>query len=283
MTGSRESAYASRIVCMTEETTETLYALGEEARIVGISGFTVRPARARKEKPRVSAFTSAKIDRILALEPDLVLGFSDIQADIAAELVRAGVEVHVFNHRSVAGIFRMIRTLGALIGRERKAADYAAALEDDLERLRASRAGQRRPTVYFEEWDDPMISGIRWVSELIGVAGGEDCFAARGRESLALNRIVGDPQEVIDAAPDIIIGSWCGKKFRPERVAARPGWNEIPAVRHGHVYEVKSALILQPGPAAVTDGVRELARIVDRWRADQDAAGEPVSSSSARR
>jgi iron complex transport system substrate-binding protein len=283
MTGQREPAYASRIVCLTEETTETLYALREEARIVGISGFTVRPARARKEKPRVSAFTSAKIDRILALEPDLVLGFSDIQADIAAELVRAGVEVHVFNHRSVAGIFRMVRTLGALIGCERKAADYAAGLEADLERLRVSRDMPRRPSVYFEEWDDPMISGIRWVSELVDVAGGRDCFVGRSRESLALNRIVADPQEIIDAAPDIIIGSWCGKKFRPERVAARPGWDAIPAVRHGHVYEVKSALILQPGPAAVTDGVRELARIVDRWRDDQDAAGAPVSSSSARR
>ena len=278
---SATQAYPSRIVCMTEETTETLYALGEADRIVGISGFTVRPARARREKPKVSAFTSAKIDRILALEPDLVLGFSDIQADIAAELVRRGVPVHVFNHRSVAEILTMIRVLGGMVGCGARAEAYAEALEaglPDPER----HAGRRRPRVYFEEWDDPLISGIRWVSELVTLAGGEDCFPERARASLAKDRIIADPEEVIDAAPDIIIGSWCGKKFRPERVAERPGWQAIPAVASGELHEVKSALILQPGPAALTDGVAELVRIIDAWHASRDQAGA-VMSSSARR
>lgn len=276
-----QGAYPSRIVCMTEETTETLYALGEEDRIVGISGFTVRPARARREKPKVSAFTSAKIDRILALEPDLALGFSDIQADIAAELVRRGVPVHVFNHRSVAEILTMIRVLGGMVGCGGRAAEYAAALEAGLPDP-DRHAGRRRPRVYFEEWDDPPISGIRWVSELIEMAGGEECFPERARASLAKDRIIADPREIIDAAPDIIIGSWCGKKFRPERVAERPGWRVIPAVADGELHEVKSALILQPGPAALTDGVAELVRIVDAWHASRDQAGA-VMSSSARR
>lgn len=257
-------AYPSRLVCMTEETTETLYELGEEWRIVGISGFTVRPPRARKEKPKVSAFTSAKIDRILALRPDLVLGFSDIQADIAAELIRAGVTVKVFNHRSVDGIFSMIRVLGGMIGCEAKTRAYVANLEAQIDALRSVER-PLRPRVYFEEWDEPMISGIRWVSELIEIAGGDDCFPELAAESLAKARIIADPQTVVDAEPDIIIGSWCGKKFRPERVADRPGWSEIPAVREGHVYEVKSAVILQPGPAALTEGVREIAAIIDRW------------------
>ncbi|HEX5786799.1 MAG TPA: cobalamin-binding protein [Woeseiaceae bacterium] len=256
-----------RIVCLTEETTETLYALGESRRIVGISGFTVRPPEARREKPKVSAFTSAKIDRILALDPDLVLGFSDIQADIAAALVRAGVAVHVFNHRSVAGIFRMIRTLGGLIGEQEKAARYATALEKDLERLRAEQQHGPRPRIYFEEWDDPQISGILWVSELVSAAGGDDCFPELAASSLARGRIVADPAEVVRRAPDIIIGSWCGKKFSPRHVRERAGWAAIPAVRDGELYEVKSALILQPGPAAVTDGVAALAAIVNRWRA----------------
>lgn len=260
-------SYPERIVCMTEETTETLYALGEEARIVGISGFTVRPPRARKEKPKVSAFTSAKIDRILALEPDLVLGFSDLQADIAAELIRKGVAVHVFNHRSVAGILGMIRVLGGMIGCEARAQDYAGELERGLERLRARTAEHaRRPRVYFEEWDEPRISGIRWVSELIGIAGGEDCFPELAAEPLGKDRIVADDAEIIARRPDIVIGSWCGKKFRPERVAGREGWGAVPAVVDGELHEVKSALILQPGPAAVTDGVGELVRIIDGWR-----------------
>ncbi|MEL7023158.1 MAG: cobalamin-binding protein [Pseudomonadota bacterium] len=263
---------------MTEETTEVLYDLDESWRIVGISGFTVRPARARKEKPKVSAFTSAKIDRILELNPDLVLGFSDIQADIAAELVRAGVTVKIFNQRSIPGILQMIRVLGGMIGCEAKARAYADALMNGLDRMRA-RGVPNRPTIYFEEWDEPLISGIRWVSELIHVAGGQDCFSHLAAESLAKNRIIADPATVVEANPDIIVGSWCGKKFRPERVAARPGWDSISAVRNGHVYEVKSALILQPGPAALTDGVAELAAIVDRWVADNQS--DAVKSDSA--
>lgn len=258
--------YAERIVCMTEETTETLYALGAEDRIVGISGFTVRPPRARKEKPKVSAFTSAKIGRILDLEPDLVLGFSDLQADIAADLVRRGIDVHVFNHRSVDGIFRMIHTVGALIGEQARTEAYAAELAAGLERVRQDAAAlPRRPRVYFEEWDDPQISGIQWVSELLGIAGGDDVFPELARESLGKNRIIADPLEVPRREPDLIIGSWCGKKFRPERVAARTGWSDVPAVRGGEVYEIKSAIILQPGPAALTDGVAELARLIADW------------------
>jgi len=259
-------SWPARIVCLTEETTETLYLLGEERRIVGISGFTVRPPRARREKPRVSAFTSAKIDRILELEPDLVLGFSDLQADIAAELIRAGIEVHVFNHRSVAEILRMVATLGAMVGCAAKADALIDELCAGLEAVRASAARlPRRPRVYFEEWDEPQISGIRWVSELVTLAGGEDCFPELARESLGKNRIIADPLEVPRRAPDIIFGSWCGKKFRPERVAARPGWADVPAVRDGHLYEIKSSIILQPGPAALTDGVRELHARVAAW------------------
>jgi len=255
--------YAERIVCLTEETTETLYALGEDWRIVGISGFTVRPARARREKPKVSAFTSARFDRILALNPDLVLGFSDLQADIAAELVRRGVQVHIFNHRSVPEILAMIRLVGAMVGCQDKAERYVATLEH---RIRAVDRDGLRPKVYFEEWDDPMISGIRWVSELVAIAGGDDCFPELAAEPLARNRIIRDPGEVIERRPDIIIGSWCGKKFRPRSVAARSGWSDIPAVRHGDVHEIKSALILQPGPAALTDGLDELRRIIRHWR-----------------
>ena len=258
--------YPARIVCLTEETTETLYLLGEEQRIVGISGFTVRPPRARREKPKVSAFTSAKIDRIVELKPDLVLGFSDLQADIAAELIRAGIEVHVFNHRSVAEILRMIATLGGMVGCAGRAESLVAELESGLEHIRRSAARlARRPRVYFEEWDEPQISGIRWVSELIGIAGGDDCFPELAREPLGKHRIIADPLEVVRRAPDLIFGSWCGKKFRPEHVAARPGWAEVPAVRDGHLYEIKSSIILQPGPAALTDGVREIHAHLARW------------------
>lgn len=269
------NGYAERIICMTEETTETLYALGEQRRIVGISGFTVRPPEARREKPKVSAFTSAKIDRILALQPDLVLGFSDLQADIAADLVRQGVAVHVFNHRSVAGILGMIRTLGGLIGVQSRAARYADKLEQRVDAVRRrSQAAGRRPRVYFEEWDDPQISGIRWVSELVGIAGGDDCFPELAAESLGRNRIIADPMEVVRREPDIVIGSWCGKKFRPERVAARRGWQRVPAVRNDDIFEIKSALILQPGPAALTDGLDALAGIIGRWRERVDLRGE---------
>lgn len=264
--------FPQRIVCLTEETTETLYLLGEEDRIVGISGFTVRPARARKEKPRVSAFTSAKIDRILELRPDLVLGFSDLQADIAAQLARAGLDVHLFNQRSVAEIFRMIRTLGGMIGCEARTAELIARLEDgiDTARKRAS-ALQRRPRVYFEEWDEPLISGIRWVSELIGIAGGDDCFPELSAQPLGRQRIIADPAEVARRTPDVILGSWCGKKFRPQEVAARPGWSAIPAVRTGFVREIKSPIILQPGPAALTDGLHAVQGVIEEWATSRDA------------
>jgi iron complex transport system substrate-binding protein len=266
------SGFPERIVCLTEETTETLYLLEEDWRIVGISGFTVRPARARREKPRVSAFTSAKIGKIVDLRPDLVLGFSDLQAGIAAELVRAGIEVHVFNHRSVADILRMIRTLGGMIGCEAKTQLLVERLSAGLDevRQRAARLA-RRPRIYFEEWDEPLISCIRWVSELIGVAGGEDCFPEVSVESLGRNRILADPLVVPQRAPDIILGSWCGKKFRPEQVAARPGWGAIPAVSAGFVREIKSAIILQPGPAALTEGVRAIQAVIEEWAAQQHA------------
>jgi iron complex transport system substrate-binding protein len=262
------SGYPQRIVCLTEETTETLYLLEEDWRIVGISGFTVRPARARKEKPRVSAFTSAKIGRIVDLQPDLVLGFSDLQADIAAELIRTGIDVHVFNHRSVAETLRMIRTLGGMIGCESKTGLLVDSLVSGLEAIRARGAAlPRRPRVYFEEWDEPQISCIRWVSELIAVAGGEDCFPELALQSLGKNRIIADPLEVVRRAPDIILGSWCGKKFQPAEVAARPGWSEVPAVRTGFVREIKSPIILQPGPAALTDGVRAMQEVIVEWAA----------------
>ena len=255
-----------RIVCLTEEPTEVLYALGEEHRIVGISGFTVRPARARKEKPRVSAFTSAKVDAITALKPDLVIGFSDIQADIAQALVKRGVEVWISNHRSVEGIVGYVRRLGAMVGAPGKAQRYAAELEAHVAGVRQRAASlPRRPRVYFEEWDDPPISAIGWVSELIGIAGGDDIFPERAACAMGRDRILADASEVVRRAPDVIIGSWCGKKFRPANVAARPGWDAIPAVRAGELHEVKSPLILQPGPAALTDGLDALHAIIARW------------------
>ncbi|MGY0620285.1 cobalamin-binding protein [Lysobacter sp. A378] len=257
-----------RIVCLTEEPTETLYALGEQDRIVGISGFTVRPPIARKTKPKVSAFTSAKIGEILKLKPDFVVGFSDIQADIAAELIRSGVEVWISNHRSVDGIVDYVRRLGALVGASDKANAYADELQRGLDRIAETAARlPRRPRVYFEEWDEPLISGIQWVAELVRIAGGDDIFPERAAESLARQRILEDPDEVIRRAPDIILGSWCGKKFRPEKVAARDGWDAIAAVRDGELHEIKSVMILQPGPAALTDGVNAIAAIINDWAA----------------
>ena len=243
-----------RIVCLTEETVETLYLLGEEDRIVGVSGYAVRPPRVRREKPRVSAFTSADIPKILGLKPDLVLAFSDLQADIVAELIRAGVQVHVFNHRDVAGVLAMIRCVGALVGATKRAERLAATYETRLDEVRAASAGQPRPRVYFEEWDDPLISGIGWVSELIAIAGGEDVFPELASCAAAMDRIVA-PERVIAASPDVILASWCGKKVVRERIAARPGWDAMPAVRDGRIFEIKSPLILQPGPAALTDGL----------------------------
>jgi len=254
-----------RIVCLTEETVETLYLLGEERRIVGVSGYAVRPPRVRREKPRVSAFITADVPKILALEPDLVLTFSDLQADIVAELVRKGVTVHAFNQRDLAGIFAMIRTLGALVSVPAKADALARDLESCLTRARDhSQSLRHRPRIYFEEWDDPMISGIGWVSELIDAAGGVDVFKNLSRQKSAKDRIV-SPQDVIAARPDIIIGSWCGKKFVPAKVAARAGFAAIPAVAGGYLHEIKSALILQPGPAALTDALDEIVRIVGSW------------------
>ena len=254
-----------RIVCLTEETVETLYLLGEDHRIVGVSGYAVRPPQVRREKPRVSAFISADVPKIIALKPDLVLTFSDLQADIVAELIRKNVAVHAFNQRDVGGIFDMIRTLGALVG----ASDRADALANSL----AARVDAvhehalrlpRRPRVYFEEWDEPMISGIAWVSELIEAAGGVEVFPQLAARKNARDRIV-SADDVVAARPDIIIGSWCGKKFVPARVKARPGFDAIPAVRDGALHEIKSPLILQPGPAALTDGLDQLVRIVDDW------------------
>ena len=260
------SSGPQRIVCLTEEPTETLYALGEQHRIVGISGFTVRPAIARREKPKVSAFTSAKIGEILKLRPDFVVGFSDIQAEIASALIKHGVEVWISNHRSVDGILDYVRRLGALVGAGDKACAYADALQRGLDAVQSEAALlPRRPKVYFEEWDEPLISGIQWVAELVRIAGGDDIFPERAAESLAKQRILEDPEEVIRRAPDIILGSWCGKKFRPEKVAPRAGWNRIPAVRDNELHEIKSPIILQPGPAALTDGIAEIARVIRGW------------------
>ncbi|WP_373684560.1 ABC transporter substrate-binding protein [Ramlibacter montanisoli] len=257
-----------RIVCLTEEATEWLYLLGEEARIVGISGYTVRPRRAREEKPKVSAFLSAKIDKILELEPDCVFGFSDLQADIASALVKRGVQVTIFNQRSVDEIFSMLYQVAAMVGR---ADDGLKLLEGMRARLlaieAAGRALPKRPRVFFEEWDEPHISAIRWVSQLVGIAGGDDIFPELAVQPLGKDRIIADGAEIVRRNPDIVIGSWCGKKFRPEKVAARAGWADVTAVRERQLFEVKSADILQPGPAALTDGVEQLHRIVLEWSA----------------
>lgn len=249
-----------RIVCLTEETVETLYLLGEERRIAGVTGYAVRPARVRREKPRVAAFTSADTGKILALRPDLVLAFSDLQADIVADLIRHGLHVHVFNQRTVGGILDMIRTLGALVGAADRAQALASSYEARLAAI-AANAPAQRPRVWFEEWDEPLISGIGWVSELVAIAGGEDIFPKLAREPAARDRIV-PPEAVLGRAPDIILASWCGKKVRPERIAARPGWGALPAVRAGRIHEIKAPLILQPGPAALTEGLDALRAVL---------------------
>jgi len=255
----------ARIVCLTEETVETLYLLGEQDRIAGVSGYAVRPPQVRREKPRVSAFISADVPKILALEPDLVLTFSDLQAEIAAELIRSGIAVHAFNQRDIAGIRAMIRTLGALVGAASKADALVQDFQTRIDQAQ-SRAAQlaKRPRVYFEEWDEPMISGIRWVSQLIDIAGGIDIFAGQSRGQAAKERFV-SRDAVIAAAPDIVVGSWCGKKFVPAKFATRPGFDALPAVRNGFLREIKSALILQPGPAALTDGLAALEAIIGEW------------------
>lgn len=256
-----------RIVCLTTETVEVLYALGEQDRIVGISGYTVRPPQARKEKPKVFAFTSGDIEKILATQPDLVLTFSDLQSEISRDLIKAGIPVYALNMRSVDDILAMIETVGRLVGAEAKALTIVAELEAEIaktRRIAAERLARtgRKPRVYFEEWDQPLISGIRWASELIDIAGGEDVFAEQARSPLAKDRRP-TSEQVVAAAPDIIIGSWCGKHFRPERVAARPGWENIPAVRDGRMHEIKSAVILTPGPVAISEGLPALLDIFD--------------------
>jgi len=255
-----------RIVCLTEEATEWLYLLGEDARIVGISGYTVRPRRAREEKPKVSAFLTAKIDKILDLKPDCVFGFSDLQADIAAELVRKGVQVTIFNQRSVEEIFAMLYQVAAMVGRADEGLRLLEGMRARLLRIEAAgRALPRRPRIFFEEWDEPHISAIRWVSQLAGIAGADDIFPELASEPLGKDRIIADGAEIVRRNPDLIVGSWCGKKFRPEKVAARAGWENVNAVRERQLFEIKSADILQPGPAALTDGVEQLHRIVLEW------------------
>jgi iron complex transport system substrate-binding protein len=255
-----------RIVCLTEETTEWLYLLGEDARIVGISGYTVRPRRAREEKPKVSAFLSAKIEKILDLKPDCVFGFSDLQADIASELVKRGVQVTIFNQRSVEEIFSMLYQVAAMVGRVDEGLRLLEGFRERLQRIEeAARALPRRPRVFFEEWDEPHISAIRWVSELVGIAGGDDVFPELALQAMGKDRIIADGAEIVRRNPDIVIGSWCGKKFRAEKVAARAGWAGVNAVRDNQLFEIKSADILQPGPAALTDGLEQLHRIVLQW------------------
>jgi iron complex transport system substrate-binding protein len=258
-----------RIVCLTEETTEWLYLLGEEARIVGISGYTVRPRRAREEKPRVSAFLNGKIDKIVALQPDLVIGFSDMQAQLADQLIRAGLNVLVTNQRSVAEIFATLRLVAGLVGAQERAEAWIAACQRRHAQIaQQAAAWPRRPRVYFEEWDEPMISAIQWVSELIVVAGGDDVFPELAVQRMGRDRVIADALAPARRAPELIVGSWCGKKFRPEKVAARPGWAEVPAVRAGRLFEIKSCDILQPGPAALTDGLEQLHRLCAGAAAD---------------
>ncbi len=249
-----------RIICLTEETVETLYLLGQQEKIVGVSGYAVRPPEVRLQKPRVSAFTSADIPKILKLHPDLVLTFSDLQADIAAELIRNGITTMAYNQRDISGILAMIRHLGAVVGVAEEAERLASNYEARLAKISAS-VGKDRPKIYFEEWDDPMISGIKWVSQLIDIAGGKDVFSSLSEQKAAKDRFVSSEQ-VIAAAPDIILASWCGKKVRPEKIAARDSWQDIPAVKSGHIYEIKSPLILQPGPAALTDGLDAICAVL---------------------
>jgi iron complex transport system substrate-binding protein len=256
-----------RIVCLTEETTEWLYLLGQESKIVGISGYTVRPRRAREEKPKVSAFLSAKIDKILALKPDCVFGFSDLQADIAGLLIRSGIQVTVFNQRSVDEIFSMLYQVAAMVGEVNQGEIRLKQFRENLNAIQTAASNfKRRPIIYFEEWDEPRISAIRWVSELITIAGGDDCFPELAIMPMGKDRIIADDHSIVSRAPDIIIGSWCGKKFRPEKVSQRAGWESIPAVKNNQLFEIKSADILQPGPAALTDGVAQLHQIIQQWQ-----------------
>ena len=260
----------SRIICLTEETTEWLYMLGQQDRIVGISGYTVRPPEARREKPKISAFLSAKIDQILALKPDCVFGFSDLQADIASALIRQGVQVTIFNQRSIEEIFSILYQVGAIVGQADEAIRHIELLKVHLNTIQLSaKTFNNRPKVYFEEWDSPYISGIQWVSELVELAGGKDCFPELAKQSLAKNRMIHQDKLIIECNPDIIIGSWCGKKFRPNQVMQRAGWENISAVKNQQIFEIKSPFILQPGPAALTEGVEQIHQIILNWQNNQ--------------
>lgn len=264
-------SHYQRIACLSTEAVETLYALGAEDVIAGISGFTVRPPRARTEKTKISGFSSADLARILAVQPDLVIGFCDMQADICRDLVKAGIEVHQFNQRTVDGILRMIGVLAALVRREEAGKVLVASLRADIAATRARAAAwTRKPVIYFEEWNDPLMSGIGWVAELIDIAGGTDAFPDLSAHPGAKERIITDPLTVVRRAPDIIIASWCGKKFQPAQLTARPGWDAIPAVRHEMLFEIKSPDILSPGPAAITEGLRQLSDIIARWQEQQE-------------
>ena len=258
--------FPQRIICLTEEPTEVLYLLGEQNRIVGISGFTVRPSKARKEKPKVSAFIDADIEKIVALKPDLVIGFSDIQANIAKELIARGISVWINNHRSVQEIFKMIVQLGSIVGKQDEAIALVNEYKFNIENIVSHNTRRKiKPKVYFEEWFDPLITGIKWVSELTELAGGIDIYKEHQNASLAKDRIIGNMNDVVDKNPDIIIASWCGKKFKKEKLVSRKDWNNISAVKNDFIFEIKSSIILQPGPAAVSEGIREIANIIDRW------------------
>ncbi len=265
-------SHYQRIACLSTEAAETLYALGAQDTIAGISGFTVHPAQARREKPKISGFSSSKLERILAVKPDLVIGFSDLQADICRDLAAAGIEVHLFNQRDVGGILRMVQVLASLVEKQEEGRKLIADLQAKIDAARA-RASQwpLRPRIYFEEWNDPLISGIGWASELIGIAGGDDVFTDLASQAGAKGRIIADPMEVARRAPDIIIGSWCGKKFRPETLSVRAGWEAIPAIKNGMVAEIKSPDILSPGPVAITHGLPQIAALVERWHILHDA------------
>ena len=278
------SKFPERIVCLTEETTETLYLLGEGERVVGVSGYTVRPPEAR-EKPKVSAFISAKFDKIEALAPDLVLAFSDLQADLCAELVKRGLPVVTFNQRSIAEILQTIRMIGGLVGAQAKAEALAARLEADLEEIRASAAGwAHRPRVFFEEWDAPLISGIRWVEELVEIAGGSPIFPELAGARLAKDRIV-DPDEVLRRDPEVIFASWCGKRVRKPTIVGRAGWTAMSAVKADQIFEIKSSLILQPGPACLTDGVRQMHEFLAGrlGRLGSDTGSDPYQTNTDKR
>ena len=264
-------SHYQRVACLSTEAVEVMYALGAEDLIVGISGYTVRPARAREEKPKISAFSSGKVERVLAVKPDLVLAYSNMQAELCRELISAGIEVHAFNQRNLAGIFRMIKTVGQLVEKQSEAEALIATLQAEIIHIRyQTSSNQLRPKVYFEEWNEPLMSGISWVSELITIAGGDDVFADLAQHHSAKQRIIADPMEVVRRAPDIIIGSWCGKKFRPDSLSQRPGWAEIPAVKNGRLVEIKSPDILSPGPAAIQHGLRQLRTVIASWESDQE-------------